>query len=52
MDQNLAPISIARQLRQLDLFYFTPRMLSDLFSLDLARVYRLVARLKEDGLIM
>jgi predicted transcriptional regulator of viral defense system len=52
MEPNLAPISIARQLRQLDLFYFTPRMLSDLFSLDLARVYRLVARLKEDGLIV
>jgi predicted transcriptional regulator of viral defense system len=52
METNLAPISIARQLRQLDLFYFTPRMLSDLFSLDLARVYRLVARLKEDGLIV
>jgi DNA-binding IclR family transcriptional regulator len=52
MEPNLAPISIVRQLRQLDLFYFTPRMLSDLFTLDLPRVYRLVARLKEDGLIM
>jgi predicted transcriptional regulator of viral defense system len=52
MQSNLAPISIIRQLRQRDLFYFTPSMLSDLFTLDLARVYRLVARLKEDGLIV
>ena len=52
MKSNLAPISIARQLRQHDLFYFTPRMLSDLFTLDLARVYRLIARLKEDRLIV
>lgn len=52
MRLNLDPISIARQLRQHDLFYFTPRLLSDLFSLDLSRVYRLVAQLKEDGLIV
>ena len=52
MKSNLAPISIIRELRQRDLFYFTPSMLSDLFTLDLARVYRLIARLKEDGLIM
>jgi predicted transcriptional regulator of viral defense system len=38
MASNLAPISIVRQLRQRDLFYFTPR-------------YRLIARFKEAGLI-
>jgi predicted transcriptional regulator of viral defense system len=51
MASNLAPISIVRQLRQRDLFYFTPRMLSDLFTLDPARAYRLIARLKEASLI-
>lgn len=52
MKSNLAPISIVRQLRQRDLFYFTPRILADFFALDLPRVYRLVARLKKDGLIV
>ena len=51
MGSELAPISIVRQLRQRDLFYFNPRMLSDLFTLDPARAYRLIARLKEAGLI-
>jgi predicted transcriptional regulator of viral defense system len=52
MASNLAPISIARQLHQRDLFYFTPRKLSDLFTLELDRVYHLIARFKEDGLIV
>jgi len=52
MEPNLAPISAARRLVQHDLFYFTPRILSDLFTLDRGRVYRLVARLKEEGLIV
>jgi len=52
MKLNLAPISIIRQLRQRDLFYFTPRMLDDLFALGRDRVYRLVARLKEERLII
>ena len=51
MEPNLAPISTIRELRQHDLFYFTPRMLSDLFALDHNRAYRLVARLKAEGLI-
>lgn len=51
MEGNLTPISAARQLRQHDLFYLTPRLLADLFALDLPRVYRLIARLKEDDLI-
>ncbi len=51
MESNLAPISVARQLVQRDLFYFTPRMLGDLFTLPRDRVYRLVARLKREGLV-
>jgi predicted transcriptional regulator of viral defense system len=51
MSEHLSPISIVRQLHQRDLFYFTPRTLSDLLTLDLAYVYHLVARLKADGLI-
>jgi len=52
MKLNLAPIPVIRQLVQHDLFYFTPRILGDLFTLDRGRVYRLVARLKEEGLIV
>ncbi len=51
MKRNITPISAIRHLRQHDLFYFTPRMLSDLLELDMGRTYRLVARLKEQGLI-
>jgi len=51
MNEHLSPISIVRQLHQRDLFYFTPRMLSDLLTLDLVSIYYLVARLKADGLI-
>jgi predicted transcriptional regulator of viral defense system len=48
---NISPISIARQLHQRELFYFTPRLVADLFDLKLARVYSLVARLKAYELI-
>jgi len=51
MGVNLAPISVVRQLRQHDLFHFSPRMLGDLFALDRSEVYRLIARLKEEDLI-
>ena len=34
------------------MFYFTPRLLADLFALDIDQVYRLVPRLKESGLIL
>ncbi len=51
MSQNPSPISIIRQLHQCDLFYFTPRILADLLTLELPRVYRLVAQLKTEGLI-
>jgi predicted transcriptional regulator of viral defense system len=47
----LSSISIARRLRQSDLFYFTPSLLADLFGLTRRQAYRLVARLKADGLV-
>lgn len=49
--ENLSTISIARQLRQRELFYFTPTLLADLFSLERRQVYRLLVRLKSEGLI-
>jgi predicted transcriptional regulator of viral defense system len=52
MSKDLSPISTVQQLHQRDVFYFTARMLADLFALDIIRVYRLVARLKESGLIV
>ena len=51
MSTNLSPISIVQQLHRRDLFYFTPRLLADLFALDMTHVYYLLARLKESGLI-
>jgi predicted transcriptional regulator of viral defense system len=51
MNENLSPISVIRRLYELDLFYFTAHMLASLFGLDRTRVYRLVARLKESGLV-
>ena len=50
MADNLSPISIARQLHQHNLFYFTPSILADLFSLDRRQAYRLSDRLKAEGL--
>ena len=52
MNQNLSSISVIRQLHQHDLFYFTPRMLADLLNLEQAHIYRLVARLKTEELII
>jgi predicted transcriptional regulator of viral defense system len=51
MNDKLTPIYVARQLRQRDLFYFTPSLLADLFRLDRRRAYRLVAQLKKKALI-
>jgi hypothetical protein len=47
MNEKLTPIYVARQLRQRDLFYFTPSLLADLFRLDRRRAYGLIARLKD-----
>ncbi|MGD8245504.1 MAG: hypothetical protein PVI63_09960 [Anaerolineae bacterium] len=51
MNEKLTPIYVARQLRQRDLFYFTPSLLADLFRLDRRRAYGLIARLKDKALI-
>lgn len=51
MGANLTSISIVRQLRAHDLFYFTPQLLGALFGLERLRVYRLVAQLKAEQLI-
>jgi len=51
MAEKLSPISVARQLHRHDLFYFTAPLLADLFHLDRRPAYRLIARLKEEGLV-
>jgi predicted transcriptional regulator of viral defense system len=48
---NISPISIAQQLHQNDLFYFTPALLADLLNLGRRQTYRLIARLKDQGLV-
>ena len=50
MMKVLSSISVARRLRQSDLFYFTPSLLVDLLGLHRRQAYRLIARLEEDGL--
>lgn len=49
--ENISTISLARRLRHRDLFYFTPSLLSALFSLERRQAYRLLARLKSEGMI-
>jgi predicted transcriptional regulator of viral defense system len=51
MAEHLNSISVAQQLRQQELFYFTPKLVADLLHLDRRRTYRLLARLKTAGLI-
>jgi predicted transcriptional regulator of viral defense system len=51
MAEYLSSISIARRLHQHDLFYFTPSLLSNLFGLERRQAYRLIARLKAEGLV-
>ena len=51
MVEIVSSIHVARQLRQGDLFYFTPRLLADLLSLTPRQAYRLIARLRTDGLV-
>lgn len=50
MVNNVSPISVARRLRELELFYFSPASLAALLSLDKATAYRAVARLRAVGL--
>ena len=51
MEERISSIYVAQRLRQRDLFYFTPALLADLFRLDRRQAYRVIARLKGDGLI-
>ena len=51
MEEKVSPIYVARQLVQRDLFYFAPSLLTDLFNLDRRQAYRLIARLKDEGLV-
>ena len=51
MINKLSPIYVARELRQRDLFYFTPSLVADLFCLDRRRAYGVIARLKEKALV-
>jgi len=51
MSEKLSSISIARRLHRNDLLYFTPALLADLFSLDRRQAYRLIARLRGEGLV-
>jgi predicted transcriptional regulator of viral defense system len=51
MPEYLSSISVARRLYQSDLFYFTPPLLADLFSLERRQAYRLIARLRDGGLV-
>jgi len=51
MAEHLSSTYVAQRLHQLDLFYFTPSLLADLLSLKRRQMYRLVARLKDEGLV-
>lgn len=51
MTENLSPISIAQRLYQNDLFYFTPVLLADLLNRSRRQTYRMIARLKDQGLV-
>ena len=51
MTERLSPISVARQLHQRDLFYFTPALLADLLGLERRQAYRLLVRLRAAGLV-
>ena len=51
MTEHLSSTYVAQRLHQLGLFYFTPSLLADLLSLKRRQTYRLVARLKDEGLV-
>jgi predicted transcriptional regulator of viral defense system len=50
MPGKVAPIAVARRLRQEDLLYFTPALVADLFALSRRQAYRIAARLAAQGL--
>ena len=51
MAENLSSIYVARLLHQSDLYYFSASLLADLLDLDKRQAYRLLARLKAEGLV-
>jgi predicted transcriptional regulator of viral defense system len=51
MTEQVSSISVAQRLCQSDLFYFTAPLLADLLSLTPRQAYRLIARLRADGLV-
>ena len=51
MAELLSSTYVAQLLHQLNLFYFTPSLLANLLSLKQRQTYRLVARLKDEGLV-
>ncbi len=51
MAEILSSIYVAQQLQRSDLFYFTPRLLADLLTLTQRQSYRLIARLRANGLV-
>jgi predicted transcriptional regulator of viral defense system len=51
MTEKLSTISVAQQLLQSDLFYFTAPLLADLLGLGPRQTYHLIARLRADGLV-
>jgi predicted transcriptional regulator of viral defense system len=51
MAEHLSSTYVAQRLHQLDLFYFTPSLLANLLSLERRQTYRLIARLKDEGLV-
>lgn len=51
MAEKLTPVYIAQELQRRDLFYFTPSLLSDLFELRRRQAYRLINRLRGEGLV-
>jgi predicted transcriptional regulator of viral defense system len=50
MEGKVAPIAVARRLRQEDLLYFRPALVADLFDLSRRQAYRVTRRLVEQGL--
>ncbi|RME40529.1 MAG: hypothetical protein D6796_17095 [Caldilineae bacterium] len=52
MPELVSPIFVARTLRQHDLYYFTPSLLADLLGLERRQVYRLLARLRAEELVV
>lgn len=51
MAEVLSSIYVAQQLQRSDLFYFTPSLLADLLTLTQRQAYRLISRLRSDGLV-